>query len=99
MPIPAIRILLATVALAAPLAAEARTFSVANRGELWDALTAAKAGDTILLAPGEYGNFSFTKFKYSDYVFVRSADAANRARFGTMTLGAATGPLSASLRA
>ena len=91
MPIPAIRILLAAAALAAPLAAEARTFSVADRGQLWDALTAAKAGDIILLAPGEYGNFSFTKFKYSDYVFVRSADAANRARFGTMTLGAATG--------
>lgn len=92
MSIPAIRLLLAAATLAVPLAAEARTFSVANRGELWDALTVATAGDIILLAPGDYGNFSFTKFKYSGgHVFIRSADAANRARFGSMTLGAATG--------
>ena len=77
-------------AFASPLSA--KTFAVATRGELWSALSAATAGDVILLAPGDYGDFSFTKFRYTGgHVFLRSADAANRARFGQMSLGGAQG--------
>ncbi|TPE63320.1 hypothetical protein FJQ54_04180 [Sandaracinobacter neustonicus] len=89
---PVLHVALVAAALAAPAAAEARTFNAANRADLWNALTAATAGDTILLAPGHYGDFSFTKFKYSGgFVSIRSADASNRAAFGKMTLGTATG--------
>ncbi|PZU46876.1 MAG: hypothetical protein DI568_10960 [Sphingomonas sp.] len=98
MPVPAIRFAAAHFTLAASVlampfaAAEARTFNVADRGQLWDALSAATAGDTILLAPGDYGNFNFTKFKYSGgYVSIRSANAASRARFGQMSFGSAAG--------
>ena len=77
-------------AFASPLSA--KTFAVATRGELWSALSAATAGDVILLAPGDYGDFNFTKFRYTGgHVFLRSADAANRARFGQMSLGGAQG--------
>jgi hypothetical protein len=70
----------------------AKTFAVATRGELWAALAAATAGDVILLAPGDYGDFSFTRFRYAGgHVFIRSADAANRARFGQMSFGGAQG--------
>jgi hypothetical protein len=75
----------ASLVAAAPLAAQTapRTFSVATPAELRTALHAARPGDTVLLAPGNYGTFYFDRFRYTGgYVNVRSADPANRARFG-----------------
>ena len=84
--------LLASLIGAFATPASAKTFAVATRGDLWAALSAATAGDVILLAPGDYGDFSFTKFRFpGGHVFLRSADPANRARFGQMSLGGAQG--------
>lgn len=87
--------LLAALAVAASAPAEAapRTFSVATASELRSALVAARGGDTILLAPGSYGtlNLQSGTFRYDGFVQIRSADPANRARFGQMLLGHARG--------
>lgn len=71
-----------------------RTFSVATATELRSALAAARANDTILLAPGHYGNLNLnsrTPRISGGLVNIRSADPANRARFGQMILGTASG--------
>ncbi len=69
-----------------------RTFSVANSSELWGALHTARGGDTILLAPGHYGNAVYDRFRFTGgLVTIRSADPANRARFGQVFLRGTTG--------
>ena len=57
------------------------TLSVSNSTQLRSALSAAKPGDTILLASGNYGSFAFNDLKYSGYVTVRSADPGRPATF------------------
>lgn len=77
-----------------PIATPGRLFSVATAGELRSALVAARAGDTILLAPGHYGNLNLQAgtFRYEGgFVNIRSADPRNRARFGQMLLGTSRG--------
>jgi hypothetical protein len=71
-----------------------RTFSVSTAAELRSALVAAQGGDTILLAPGHYGNLNLQSgtFRYTGgLVNIRSANPANRARFGQMLLGRSSG--------
>lgn len=74
--------------------APGRTFSVSTAAELRSAMLAARGGDTILLAPGHYGNLNLQSgtFRYTDGLLnIRSADPNNRARFGQMLLGHARG--------
>jgi hypothetical protein len=88
-PIPLLFAAAALAQVSAPALAQAapRTFSVANPAELWQALVTARGGDTILLAPGDYGNVKWDRFRYTGgHVNIRSADPANRARFGRMLL-------------
>jgi hypothetical protein len=78
----------------APVETAGRTFSVATAAELRSALLAARGGDTILLAPGHYGNLNLQSgtFRYTGGLLnIRSADPGNRARFGQMLLGHARG--------
>lgn len=87
-------VLIAAGLAAAPAAAQTapRTFSVANSSELWGALLHARAGDTILLAPGHYGNVTYDRFRFTGgFVTIRSADPQNRARFGQMLMRGTTG--------
>ena len=75
-------------------AAPGRTFSVATAAELRSALIAARAGDTVLLQPGNYGNLNLNSgtFRYAGgHVNIRSANPDNRARFGQIMLGVASG--------
>jgi parallel beta-helix repeat protein len=66
------------------------TISVSNASGLTTAMAQAKAGDTILLASGNYGDFS-TGNDYSSAVTIRSADASHAASFSSVTLNGATG--------
>jgi parallel beta-helix repeat protein len=101
MPLPANRTSLhlaaligATLAITTAATAQTapRTFSVANSNELWGALDTARGGDTILLAPGHYGNVVYDRFRFTGgFVTIRSADPANRARFGQIFLRGTTG--------
>lgn len=52
---------------------------VSSKSGLLSALSSAKAGDTILLAPGNYGAVKLSDIKFSNYVTLRSADPDNRA--------------------
>jgi hypothetical protein len=83
----------ALMALAAiPAKATATVFAVADRTQLSAALAKAKAGDTIRLAPGDYGSPNWDRIRFSGgHVTIQSADPANRARFGQVRFGAATG--------
>ncbi|MEL6919567.1 MAG: right-handed parallel beta-helix repeat-containing protein [Pseudomonadota bacterium] len=57
------------------------TINVANSSELMSALSSANAGDTILLASGNYGDVDFEGIKFNDYVTIASADGAKGAVF------------------
>lgn len=87
--------LLAILVLTTSVPADAapRTFSVATASELRSAIGAARGGDTILLAPGNYGvlNLQWGTPRYEGVVQIRSADPSNRARFGQMLLGNSEG--------
>lgn len=61
-------------------------FNVTNAAELTTALAAAKGGDTISLAAGNYGAVSIRDFKPSSTVIIRSADAANPAHIDTLAV-------------
>jgi hypothetical protein len=75
-----------------PATTPGRTFSVTTAGELMSALRAARSGDTVLLAPGAYGNINLDSIRFgTGMVSIRSADPKNRARFGQMRLGSASG--------
>ncbi|MGL6044589.1 MAG: NosD domain-containing protein, partial [Sandaracinobacteroides sp.] len=79
---------------AGPAAAQTapRTFTAAGHAQLISALKAARAGDTVLLEPGNYGNFSLWNYRYpGGAVTIRSADPENRARFGQMKLSQVQG--------
>lgn len=75
-----------------PKQAVDRTFTVSTAAELRTALLGAHAGDTVLLAPGNYGNVNFDRFRFTGgFVNIRSADPANRARFGQLVMRTSTG--------
>jgi nitrous oxidase accessory protein NosD len=87
---PAQAVMQATVQ--SPKQAVGRTFTVGTAAELRTALLGARPGDTVLLAPADYGNFNFDRFRFTDgFVNIRSADPANRARFGQLLMRGTTG--------
>ncbi|MFN7399915.1 MAG: hypothetical protein ACK5SX_12860 [Sandaracinobacter sp.] len=84
--------IIAVVALPAAAQAAPRTFSVVNATELRAALLSARVGDTVLLAPGTYGDVNLDRFRFTGgFVNIRSSDPQNRAVFGQMRLGLASG--------
>ncbi|WP_172300483.1 LamG-like jellyroll fold domain-containing protein [Pseudoruegeria sp. HB172150] len=60
--------------------------TVSNSAELKSALSSAKAGDTILLESGNYGDVDLENLNFSDYVTITSADGANGAVFDSLTV-------------
>ena len=66
------------------------TISVMNTSELNTAMAQARAGDTILLASGNYGAFSSGN-DYTSAVTIKSANAGAPATFSSVTLNGATG--------
>lgn len=69
-----------------------RTFTVSNAAELRTALFRTQPGDTILLAPGNYGTFTFDRFRFTGgFVNIRSANPADRATFGQIHMRGTTG--------
>ena len=58
------------------------TINVSTAAELDAALASASGGETILLAPGSYGELRLTGENFSDYVTIKSADPDNPAEFG-----------------
>ncbi|WP_199555336.1 right-handed parallel beta-helix repeat-containing protein [Sandaracinobacteroides hominis] len=72
--------------------ATAATYTVANPAELAAAIKAVRAGDTILLAPGDYGTMRIFRRRITDgRVHITSADGANRARVSTINLEGSEG--------
>ncbi len=57
---------------------------ISDRNQLLSAIDRAKGGDTLILAPGYYGELSFNNKAFDSTVTVRSADATNKARFDTV---------------
>jgi len=57
---------------------------VSNGAELQIALANATPGDTIELAPGDYGDVVLDNFQFDGTVTIRSQDAANPATFDTL---------------
>jgi parallel beta-helix repeat protein len=66
-------------------------FRAANTIELQSFLAKASSGDTILLAPGSYGDVSFRKLLFDSAVTIKSADPANPATFNSISLNAVKG--------
>jgi Right handed beta helix region len=66
------------------------TINVSDASGLATAMAQAKAGDTILLASGNYGAFS-TGNDYSSSVTIKSASAGSPATFSSVSLNGATG--------
>ena len=66
------------------------TISVTNTSELNTAMAQANAGDTILLASGNYGAFSSGN-DYASAVTIKSANAGSPATFSSVSLNGATG--------
>lgn len=62
------------------------TITVSNSASLASALKAAKGGDTILLAPGDYGKISLAHLGFSSQVTLKSADNVNRAILAGATI-------------
>lgn len=62
------------------------TTTVTDAASLLRALRAARGGETILLAPGSYGDVSLSGLKPLSTVTIRSADADNDAVFRSLKL-------------
>ena len=60
------------------------TITVSNAAQLSAALSSAHAGDTILLAGGNYGDFSISNLSFSSQVTIESADPTNPAVFRSL---------------
>lgn len=64
-----------------------RTTNVNNATQLKAAVKVAKGGDTILLAPGDYGSVTINNIRAAGgTVTVQSADATNEASFHTLRM-------------
>ena len=64
--------------------------NVANAAELLAALGTATGGETILLAPGDYGDFDLSLRSFASTVTIMSADPANMAVFNTIDFATVT---------
>jgi hypothetical protein len=87
-------LLLAACAVAAPAAAQSgpRTFTAASMAEINSALAAARAGDTILVAGGDYGTLRIFRRRVADgEVRIRAETAASRPRFAHINLEGSSG--------
>ncbi|WP_171239021.1 right-handed parallel beta-helix repeat-containing protein [Ruegeria sp. HKCCA5763] len=62
------------------------TITVTSAAELNQALSQATGGETILLAPGDYGKLSLKGAQFASEVTIKSADPANQASFSEMYL-------------
>lgn len=83
---------LAALLLATAAPAAAATYDVANPTELIAAIKAVRAGDTILLAPGDYGSVRIFRRRIADgRVHLTSADPANRAKISYINLAGSDG--------
>ena len=83
------RFLAAAFMLVAPATANATTIPVATPAQLTAALKAAKGGDTIALAPGNYGAVVLNGQVFDKPVTVASADATRPAKIAQMVLNRA----------
>lgn len=83
------RFLAPFLALLLPVVAHAATIPVATPAQLQAAWKAAKPGDTILLAPGNYGGAGINDAQYAGTVTVKSADPTRPAVFTRITLNSA----------
>lgn len=61
-------------------------YTVSNSAQLTTALKQAAGGDTIQLATGNYGDFSFSGKTFSSEVTIISQDAGKPATFNTLSL-------------
>ena len=57
------------------------TIAIANLAQLTAALSKAVGGETFVLAPGSYGAITIDDRNFKSTVTIRSADAANQAKF------------------
>ncbi|WP_425082416.1 right-handed parallel beta-helix repeat-containing protein [Ruegeria arenilitoris] len=64
----------------------AQTTTVTNAAELKQALASATGGETILLAPGDYGGLNLRDAKYGSNVTIKSADPNDMASFSQMSV-------------
>ena len=62
------------------------TFTVSTSAQLTTALSQATGGDTVLLASGNYGDFSFSGKTFSSTLTIVSQDATKPATFNTISL-------------
>ena len=62
------------------------TYNAGSAAQLSQVLASARAGDTILLAGGDYGDVRISGAVFSDAVTIRSKDAADPAIFGTLDI-------------
>lgn len=83
------RFLAPLMALLMPVVAHAATIPVATSAQLQAAWKTAKPGDTILLAPGNYGGAGINDAKYDGMVTVKSADPKHPAVFTRITINSA----------
>lgn len=63
-----------------------RAINVSNAAELRTVLRTVKGGETILLAPGDYGAVAISSVNPGALVTIRSADADNDARFFSLSI-------------
>src|SRR5690606_1100705 len=61
------------------------SFTVSSSAELLSALNTAQGGDTILLASGNYGDFSFSGKSFASNVTITSQNADKPATFNTLS--------------
>lgn len=82
------KIFLGAAAIAAAcslaVAAEAATITVYNAAQLTAAAKAAAAGDTIKVAPGNYGAFEFKNLKPSSAINIVAANSLDRPVFSNL---------------
>jgi len=64
--------------------------NVSNATQLQAALASAKAGDTIKLAAGNYGNVSITSKNFSTDVTITSADPTHPATFASLSVSSSS---------
>ena len=63
-----------------------RTVTVSTAAQLTAAARAARGGDTILLAPGNFGDVRLDNLRPTGTITIKSADAANDAVMRTLTM-------------
>jgi parallel beta-helix repeat protein len=67
------------------------TINVSTAAQLAAAIKSVKGGETILLAPGDYGSVNINARKLGSTVTIKSADSANDAVFTNLRVSNSTG--------